>query len=144
MSEILNKTDMKNWKPEIWYFNVIWTSKIIIKDLKQQKIISIKLYNDLIATLNERFKLKRKNVEPPLYSFLKSAYSLQLEGEVSWFDWKLNKLTQTYIESKNQLLERMSLFTFLYDLLVNIPPVLFYIVIIIIMSSYIWTITTTK
>jgi len=142
MSEILNRVEIKKDKPEIWYFNAVSSFRLIIKELKQQKTISISLYNDLISTLNEKFQVKRNTIEPALYSFMKATYSLQLEGEIYWFDWKLNRLTQIYIESKNLLLERMSLTQHLYDLLVNVPPVWFYILAIVITSSYIGTLST--
>ena len=136
MVKIFNDSEKVDWKMEIKFFNAKSIFKNIIIELKNNKTITIWLYNNLNALISENFSIKRGGVQPALFSFMKTCYSLQLDWEKRWFKWKLNELMQHYSEAEGLLYERLVLPWPLYDLIVNAPVVALYWMFILDMTNY--------
>jgi len=104
--ELLNKTE-NYWNIlDIPYFN---TKEIVyntIEKLKNDNLINLTTYNQLVSLLTNDFKIKPNWIDPWIYTFLKSLSSLQREWEKNWFRWSLNKIINYYEILKAEQLEK--------------------------------------
>ena len=104
MLELLNKLEqIKNWQ-DIPYFNLKSITYFVIDDLKNNNLIDLKLYNNIISLLVKDFQVKIKGIDPSLYTFLKSVNWIQRNWEKNGFNWSLVQIQNIYETIRNELL----------------------------------------
>jgi len=133
---LLNKIE-DNWKKkDIPFFNIKWVLKEIVIKLKNEKMISLKLFDNIITLLLYNFQIKPKTLDASVYTYFKRLSSIQSIWEKEGFDWTLYQVLDNFDIIQSEIYEKFEKWENLYFNVILVWVVIFYFLFIGLMMTY--------